>query len=151
MRPLRSKLSSIYGEIKNNTWKRQNQFLGMYTVPNELKDSFKYAGKSVSRITMNKDMIPAFTTAMQLVMERDLENHIKTYDGCFNIRLARGSSRISTHAYGLAIDLNAATNRLGTVGNMNPELVKCFLEAGFVWGGKWKRKDSMHFQFVTEA
>lgn len=150
-RPLRSQLPKIYGPIVGNTWARQNEFLGMYHVSKELENSFKYAGKPRTALTMNKDMIPAFTTAMQLVIQRGLQNLIKSYDGCFNIRNTRGSTSISNHAYALAIDINAAENPLGAKPKMDSRLVACFEEAGFVWGGRWKRPDGMHFQWVTEA
>jgi len=29
---------------------------------------------------------------------------------------------------------------------MSKELVSCFTDAGFDWGGTWERKDGMHFQ-----
>lgn len=151
MRPKRSELAKIYGPIANNTWANSTKYLGMYHVPEQLRASFKYAGKPVSRITMNKDMIPAFTTAMMLVMEDNLESLIYSYDGCFNIRLSRGSTRISTHAYALAIDLNAKDNGLRVKPKMDKRIVNAFEEAGFVWGGRWKRPDGMHFQFVEEA
>ncbi len=50
----------------------------------------------------------------------------------------------------MAVDINASTNQLGADGDMSPELVACFEDEGFVWGGRWKRKDCMHYEFVTE-
>jgi hypothetical protein len=29
---------------------------------------------------------------------------------------------------------------------MSPELVACFKDAGFDWGGEWSKPDGMHFQ-----
>jgi hypothetical protein len=150
MRPNRSDLPKIYGPIVGNTWARQNEFLGSYPVPEILQGPLSYAGRPTKRITMNKDMIPAFSAAMQMVIENNLVNRIKSYDGCFNIRNSRGSEKISNHAYALAIDINDDTNKLGEKPQICLKLVHCFEEAGFVWGGTWKRPDGMHFQFVTE-
>lgn len=151
MRPKRSELEMLYGTIVNNTWRSQNKYLGLYRVPEQLRNSFKYAGKPVSSISMNKDMIPAFSHVMLTIMNDNLEHLIYSYDGCFNIRLSRGSTRISTHAYAMAIDLNAEHNGLGVKPKMDLRIVEAFEAAGFVWGGRWKRPDGMHFQFVEEA
>jgi hypothetical protein len=53
---------------------------------------------------------------------------------------------MSLHSWGIAIDVNAAWNGLGKEPTLTPEFVKCFTDAGFDWGGTWKRKDGMHFQ-----
>lgn len=73
---------------------------------------------------------------------------IKSYDGCYVLRNSRGSDRLSMHAYGIAIDLNASTNARGTVGNMPPEVIAAFHKYGFCWGGHWKTKDPMHFEYT---
>ena len=52
------------------------------------------------------------------------------------------------HGFGGAIDFDAETNQLGTVGNMHPEVVSCFRNHGWEWGGSWTRPDPMHFQFA---
>ena len=74
-------------------------------------------------------------------------NELKTWDGCFNIRKQRGSLlSMSLHSWGVAIDVNAAWNGLGKVPQLTPAFVKACKDAGFDWGGEWKRKDGMHFQ-----
>jgi hypothetical protein len=55
---------------------------------------------------------------------------------------------MSLHSWGLAIDINAATNRFGGKPTMSAELVKCFTDAGFDWGGVWSNPDGMHFQLA---
>ena len=76
------------------------------------------------------------------------------FSGTWNIRPMRGGSALSTHAYGLAIDIAAPYNALGKKPGYNKfsftedhPLVKAFEAEGWVWGGRWeKRPDGMHFQ-----
>ena len=98
------------------------------------------------RIYCNKDMIGPLTVAFTYLIQRGLTEEIRTWDGCFNIRKKRGGRSPSLHSFGCAIDLNAAWNPFGRKGTMNPEIVKCFKEAGFDWGGDWTTPDFMHFQ-----
>ena len=75
---------------------------------------------------------------------------IKTWDGTFAFRPIRGDTHLSLHAFGAAIDLNAATNPLGGPGDMDPDIVAIFQHFGFLWGGDFHtRKDPMHFQYAT--
>ncbi len=72
---------------------------------------------------------------------------IKTI-GCYNFRKARGlAHKLSTHCWGIALDINSATNALGTVGDMDPRIVAIFEKRGWTWGGRWSRRDDMHFQY----
>ncbi len=98
------------------------------------------------RIYCNKDLVAPLERALRNVIQRGLAKEIKTWDGCFNIRNKRGLSSLSLHSWAIAIDINAAWNALGKVPTMSAALVKCFTDAGFDWGGTWKRKDGMHFQ-----
>lgn len=75
----------------------------------------------------------------------------KSYGGCFAYRPMRRGGKLSTHAWGIAFDLNVRTNQPGTKGDMPIEIVDLFRRYGFKWGGDWsgKNRDPMHFQFVT--
>lgn len=150
MRPYRSELESRYGKIENGSWPRYSEFLTAFHVPMELQQSFAYTGWPTRTIYMNKDMLTPFTTACDLLIKQKAEKFIFSYSGCFNIRNVRGGTQISAHAYGLAIDLNAEVNPLGGPSRMAEEVIDCFEEAGFVWGGNFKRVDPMHFQYLTE-
>jgi len=129
-----------YGSPEPNT-----KWLTLWDVPAELE--FAHIPK---RIYCNKDLVGPLTQAFTNIRERGLAGQVKTWDGCFNIRMIRGSKTAwSLHSWGIAVDINAFENGLGVEPKMTPELVACFTDAGFDWGGVWKRKDGMHFQLST--
>ena len=66
----------------------------------------------------------------------------------YNCRNVAGTSRLSIHAYGLAIDINPTQNPYGNtlVTNMPATFVNIFRNEGWGWGGNWNsKKDAMHF------
>ena len=70
---------------------------------------------------------------------------------CFNFRVVDGTSSLSKHAYGLAIDINPLYNPYVTWPNNkideNDLCYQLFTEHGFTWGGHWRTmKDYQHFQ-----
>jgi hypothetical protein len=68
-------------------------------------------------------------------------------DWSYQDRDIRGvAGRKSNHAFGIAIDINALTNVLGTSGDMPMEVVDQWLVEGGDWGGLWSRPDPMHFE-----
>lgn len=84
------------------------------------------------------------------------------YGGGFNFRPIRGANgkltinKLSTHAYGAAIDLAPQLNPLGAFYNpakmmMPYQVINIFKDEGWEWGGDFKtRPDCMHFQ-ATEV
>jgi hypothetical protein len=69
--------------------------------------------------------------------------------GCFNWRRIRGSLRRSMHSGAIAVDINPAQNPMKygkLVTDMPGWFVKAFEDEGFTWGGRWWRKDAMHFE-----
>ncbi len=93
---------------------------------------------------------PLLTIFLKLI-ELNLYTEIKTYDGVYEPRLVRGSTtKISMHAYGLAIDLNQADNQLNEKSNWSDAFVQAWRDVGWNWGGDFvDRKDPMHFQWDT--
>ena len=67
-------------------------------------------------------------------------------DWSYENRSVRGATSKSNHAFGLAIDVNALTNVLGTEGDMPEKVVAQWLVEGGEWGGHWSRPDPMHFE-----
>lgn len=102
-----------------------------------------------NRIYCNKLMPSPLEAAFRNIISRGLAKELKTWDGCFNVRKKRGLSTLSLHAFGIAVDLNAAWNQLGKKPAFSREFVRCFTDVGFEWGGSWTRADGMHFQLTT--
>ena len=120
------------------------RFMVLWDVPTELEH-----GAIPKRIYCNRDLVMPLGNAFKNVISRGLVAEIRTWDGCFNIRRKRGATNSSLHSWGIAIDINAAWNQFGKAPTMSKELVKCFTDAGFYWGGEWKKPDGMHFQLAT--
>lgn len=107
--------------------------------------------KSVNRMTCHKRMLEGFSAVFGLVQSNGLESRISSFGGCFSFRQQRTGVRLSTHSWGIAIDLNPASNPQGSPGNMDAGLIEIFRGAGFEWGGDWQGmvQDPMHFQFCS--
>jgi hypothetical protein len=89
-------------------------------------------------------------SAFDEIHRKDLWHLLKTWDGCYNKRKKTGTStKWSTHSWGIAVDLNAATNGFGRVPTMDQRIVAIFKDHGFIWGGDWSRPDGMHFQYAS--
>ncbi len=79
--------------------------------------------------------------------------------GTYNCRKIAGTNRRSMHAYAAAIDISTAHADYwlwsGGEGaawkNRIPmEIVMIFERHGFIWGGKWRHFDTMHFEYRPE-
>jgi hypothetical protein len=82
--------------------------------------------------------------------------------GTYNCRPIAGTTRLSPHGLGIAIDLATKHtdywrwNKAGSDGrypyrNRIPEeIVAIFERHGFIWGGKWYHYDTMHFEYRPE-
>ena len=67
-------------------------------------------------------------------------------DWSYDNRRVRGEKVKSNHAFGLAVDINALANPVGTPGDMPDEVVRQWEVEGGEWGGDWERADPMHFE-----
>lgn len=101
-------------------------------------------------VTCNKFMMPQLKAALGEVVKRGLakEIHANEYAGCYYPRFIAGSTKLSNHSFGLALDFNVPGNQRGTVGQMNREVVSIFKFWGFAWGGDWAYTDPMHFELA---
>jgi D-alanyl-D-alanine carboxypeptidase-like protein len=99
-------------------------------------------------VTCNKLIFPQLIAALQEVQSRGLADkiHPDQYAGCYYPRFIAGSTTLSNHAFGLALDINAVENQRGTAGLIDRGVVQIFQKWGFTWGGDWGYTDPMHFE-----
>jgi hypothetical protein len=135
------------GEL-NPQW--QAEFMGKAEIPFPLELSWDHS-KAISRFTCHKKMVNIFEDVFGKIQVRALQSKVWSFGGCFSFRPQRTGHKLSTHCWGIAIDLNPESNGLGSVGDMDPEVVSVFRECGFIWGGEWmgRGRDPMHFQFCS--
>jgi hypothetical protein len=142
-----------YGDPKTN-----KSFMTMWDIPS------KYEINQIpARLYCNKDLIKPLERAFQNLLYSKAINELCTWDGCYNVRVIRGYEKqyenlikkgdareanrlMSLHSWAVAIDVNAFENGLGMTPKLSPLFVSCFTDAGFDWGGTFKRRDGMHFQ-----
>jgi D-alanyl-D-alanine carboxypeptidase-like protein len=101
-------------------------------------------------VTCHRRMIPALRSAMAELRRRGLGHLVEPaeYAGCYAPRRIQPSGTLSLHAWGLAVDLNAASNPVGGESNQDPRLVRTMERHGFSWGGDFPTvPDPMHFEF----
>jgi hypothetical protein len=104
----------------------------------------------IGRVSCNRKLVPQLRGALEEVVAEGLTSTIHVYDGCFSSRfvLRSPSASISHHAWGIAIDVNADTNRFATPPTQDPRLVAIMQQWGFGWGGDWIVPDGMHFEYL---
>lgn len=140
-----------YGSIENGIWSNEAKFCRFVQIPDEIGGSWinSLTNHYVEHIYCNVDMADALLEALENVRDANLLKELKTFDGCFHVRDQRGCPGVcSAHSYALAIDINASENEMGHPTSFSPEFIKCWTDAGFKWGGSFKRVDPMHFSWV---
>ncbi len=105
--------------------------------------------RRVERIRVNRQIAPLVATTFGQIYRDGLWHLIETFDGCYAWRAKRNGQRLSLHAWGAAIDLNAASNPLGLPSCQDSRLIDAFQANGWEWGGTWSTPDPMHLQVAT--
>jgi D-alanyl-D-alanine carboxypeptidase len=132
------------------TWNQQ--YLSVAELPFSLELAWP-PPVAVYKITCHRLLAQTFVDVFGAIRDAGLQTAVPVFGGCFNFRPERHSNgtKLSTHSWGIAIDLNPATNEQGTPGDMDPRVTAIFKAAGFEWGGEWvgRAQDPMHYQFAT--
>lgn len=106
----------------------------------------------LGEVSCHRALVPQLTEALREVRRRSLSFLIDTsqFGGCFGPRFIGRvpGGRLSHHAWGIAIDINALDNAFGTRSDLDPRLIEIMERAGFTWGGRWLVPDGMHFEWV---
>lgn len=128
----------------------QSQFLTRIEMPFQLSLSWDKS-RAVTQMTCHRLIAPVFADVLGQLKSTALSDKITSFGGCFSFRPQRTGTRLSTHAWGIAVDLNPETNRQGTAGEMDLGVIAIFERAGFTWGGNWEghSRDPMHFQYCS--
>lgn len=133
----------------------EGKYMTIWNVPADIQTAFSHVRFSAlgtvgfpKKIYCNKALKGPLETALRNLIARGVACELKTWDGCFIVRNARGLQSYSMHSWGLAVDVNASENRLGHKPILSAKFVKCWTDAGLVWGGTWTRPDGMHFELA---
>lgn len=117
---------------------------GRVVLPAPLK--LGWSSASITRVSCHVKLEEVFTAVFREIHRRGMWHLLKTFDGIYNNRDKTGQPGVkSTHAWGIAVDLNADTNRFGTAGDMPAEIIEIFEAHGFLH----LKQDPMHFQFAS--
>jgi len=102
-----------------------------------------------------------------LAVEHDLKRLLKKHPeyrkylvpigGTFKWRKIAGTNRLSVHSFGAAIDINVKysaywrwSKGMKYQNQIPIPIVKTFEKHGFIWGGRWRHFDTMHFEYRPE-
>ena len=153
--PKQSECDAFYGNPRGKhgpsvAWESAN--LVRLTPPWQMT----YAGKPIKSIRVHRKCVDSLARVFASIakaasFKQDVLDRwgVSEFGGTYNYRLIRGSTRLSMHAYGCAIDLDPTGNALGdkTPEFKDREAVRsAFAAEGWVWGGNWSRPDGMHWQ-----
>lgn len=126
--------------------------LQVYDLPFPMRVAWRPA-QSVTRFRAHMDVVDVIIDALKEIkaykgLEYLKQNKLDYWGGCWWFRQKRKhSDELSTHSWGIALDLNPHIAPMGERNHQQPEfIVDAFLKRGFYWGGNWLYPDAMHFQ-----
>lgn len=135
----------VFGDLHDPKFEAKN--IALFDLPYPIK----YGAVTVTRARCHRLLVDNFVIVFKEIQAAGLATPwADEYSGIYATRPIRGYPMFpSCHSWGIAIDLEVASNPLGTIGHMHPDVVRIFEKYGFVWGGRFiHRKDPMHFQFA---
>ena len=110
----------------------------------------KYDSQRVKTIRCHKLIASALGKVIAEIANGPDAAILMHYGGCYNYRQMRGGSRISTHAWGIAIDLapnwNGNLTPWPKVATMPLGVCEAFARQGFLSAGPFWGRDGMHHQ-----
>ncbi len=96
-----------------------------------------------------------------VLLGKDFHKFVRVTAGTYNWRRIAGTERLSAHAFGIALDINVIytdywrwtmtrSPALPYQNRIPIEIVHAFERNGFIWGGRWRHFDTMHFEYRPE-
>jgi hypothetical protein len=141
--PAQILLYTRYGDPREQGW--ANKWITRWNV----RERFPWF--PVLDFEIHKHFKAHLENALTELVLYDLFTEIKTFDGCYHLRNAKSDNALmSLHAWGAAIDLNAADNPRGCLGKWSDRFLEIMSNNGIFCGQAWEgRKDPMHFAMVN--
>lgn len=103
----------------------------------------------VGRHAIHKKLKLVFEAVLNEIVGKGLDGEIIQFGTwCPRHKMHDSTKGLSTHSWGIACDVNWATNMPGRVGDISRDIVAVFEKHGFEWGGRWSYRDDMHFQYA---
>lgn len=118
-----------------------------YPVVYAYKDSTR-----VSTIRCHRKLVEIFVETLAQCSMTGVPEANWAFGGIYTYRSTRKGHKLSTHSWGIAIDLGPATNPFERPWNhrgrgLSKKIIDIWTNAGFEWGGRWRTPDPMHFQY----
>jgi len=147
-------LKKVYGKNEGEVRKRLKKVVWLRKNVNKIfmVNGENGAAAALQKISDELDKLP-----------KEFLKYLDRPAGTFNWRKVAGTTRLSAHSFGIAIDINvdqshywrnARSDASGNYKFKNSipyEIVEIFERHGWIWGGRWYHYDTMHFEYRPEV
>lgn len=154
--PGRRRVSSFFEEVYGESQKVVQANLTGVKIGNNSYSFNAINGAAASLRNVTKVLLPLAQN------QKGVDKYIFPVSGTFNYRVIAGTNRLSEHAYAIAIDLAANGGGSGywkwisindgkrKIEGYPKQIINIFEKNNFIWGGKWRHFDIMHFEYRPE-
>ncbi len=141
-----AQLIAKFGDPYKDRLGFERKWMVLWVVPKDIRTEIPCMPP---KIYLNKVIRDVLENTFRDIIEQGLQAEIVSFDGVFNIRSKRGSSGISLHSWGIAIDINARLNPFRGEVTWSDAFLQVWRDAGWICGADWSTasKDGMHFQW----
>lgn len=156
--------ATMYGKNKNAV---KNNLGTIYWMPNYFGHRYPL---QITRVNGVNIKLKHVSHQLERLVKKhpDYLKYLNNPGGAFHWRYIKNSHRQSPHSFGIAIDINTTQSNYWiwdtgiTKNKINQtdafpyknripcEIVSIFENNGFIWGGKWRHYDTMHFEYRPE-
>tara|TARA_Y100000310_G_scaffold224492_1_gene226332 strand:+ start:3235 stop:3732 length:498 start_codon:yes stop_codon:yes gene_type:complete len=111
-----------------------------------------WGGRMTTRFRAHTEIAASIQDALREVMDRVGVEYLREHDadfwgGAWWFRKMTNQPFLSTHSWGIAVDINPHLAPYGEDPSRQPEvLVQAFVNRGWEWGGGWLTPDGHHWQ-----
>ena len=142
-----AELLARYGNPLTNRIAFTKKWIMLWKVPDDIHKAIPCLPKYFE---INKDIQRPLEKTYRGLIDAGLHKEIKEWNGCFVIRAQRGSTSISRHSFGIALDHNAATNPLYGKISWTEDFLNVWRNNLWICGADFhSRKDAMHMEYTA--